>query len=625
MKKVIKKSVFILFIILILNYVSYGFLICLVNIVKLDEINKPNIIEFYDKNDELFYTLNTEYKGEYITYENINPKIINSFVVIEDKDFFKHNGLDLFRIIKATLINIKNGKIKQGASTISQQLARILYLNNEKSITRKIKEAYLAIYLEEHYSKEKILELYLNGLFFGENIYGISEASYFYFNKNQKDLNYSESSYLAAIINSPNTYLKEKDNKSSLARKDLILKLLYNNNYIDNDTYNNSLNYEIKLIKKENNNDNQNIKYYLDSVIHSLKKEKIYTKRNLLKGFKVFTNIDLTITNDITNIINSHINNLINLETSIVILEPNTNNVLAIQGGKSYLNSNYNRALLSNRQVGSVIKPLLYYLGLLNGFTPITMLESKKTVFKIENYGEYSPKNFNDSYPNRNITLIEAIGTSDNIYAVKLGLYLGCENFKKAVSFFTENEVKALPSLFLGSNEMSLLELAVMYNTFASLGKYYKPLFYNKVIDFNDHKITSKTSSYKTYLLSKYVVILNQMLLSPFDKNINKCNKPTMLNYQTKVNYSAKSGSTNSDSYVIGYNPNYTIAVWCGNDEGNEIYSSPTKKIFQELANKLATYKKEEWYLPSKNIKAKKIDPITGKLSENGSIYYLSN
>ena len=172
---------------------------------------------------------------------------------------------------------------------------------------------------------------------------------------------------------------------------------------------------------------------------------------------------------------------------------------------------------------------------------------------------------------------------------------------------------------------MSLLELASMYNTFASLGNYYKPYFYNKISDFNNKEIASKSIASKTYLLSKYVTILNQMLLAPFDKNINKCNKPTMLNYQTKVKYSAKSGSTNSDSYVIGYNPNYTIAVWCGNDEGKEIYSSPTKKIFQELANKLATYKKEEWYLPSKNIQAKKIDPITGKLSENGSIYYLAN
>lgn len=623
MKKFIKKIITILFVILALNYISYGFIICLVNIIKLNEINRPNIIEFYDSNNELFYTLNTEYEGEYIEYKNINPYIINSFIVIEDKDFFSHNGLDLLRIIKATLINISHGEIEQGASTISQQLARILYLNNEKSFTRKIKEAYLAIYLEEHYSKEKILELYLNGLFFGGNIYGVSEASYFYFNKKQKDLTIAESAYLASIINSPNTYLKEKNNESSLSRKDLVLKLLYQYKYINNKQYKEALDYKLNIIKEENSSINSNIKYYIDAIISVLKSKDIYTKNNLLKGLKIYTNIDLTIADDINNIVNKYNIELNKLETSIVILKPNTNKVLMIQGGKNYTESNLNRALISNRQVGSLIKPLLYYLGLLNGFTPLTKLESKKTTFKIENYGEYSPKNYNDIYPNREITLLEAIGTSDNIYAVKLGLHLGSKNFKTAIEYFTKNEVKALPSLFLGSNEMTLLELATMYNTFASLGKFYSPSFYRKVLDFNDKKITSKGNSSKTYLLSKYVTVLNQALLSPFDKNINECNKPTMVNYQTKVKYSAKSGSTNSDSYVIGYNPNYTIAVWCGNDEGKKIDKSPTKKIFQELANKLANYEEEKWFEPTKNIIVEKIDPITGNLSEYGSTYYL--
>ena len=623
MKKIFKKIFFMVLVFLALNYISYGFIICLVNIIKLDDINKPNIIKFYDNNDELFYTLNSEYEGEYIEYQNINPNIINSFIVTEDKDYFNHHGLDMLRIVKASIINLTNRKIKQGASTISQQTARILYLNNEKSYKRKIKEAYLAIYLEEHYSKEKILELYLNGLFFGENIYGFSEASYFYFNKNQKDLNIAESAYLAGIINSPNTYVNEKDNKSSLARKDLIINLLYKYKYINNIQYKEALDYNLKIIKKENRSLSINIKYYIDSIISSLKDQNIYTKHNLLKGMKIYTNLDLNIFNDINTTINKYQEELNNLETSIVIMKPDSNKILMIQGGKNYSDSNLNRALISNRQVGSLIKPLLYYLGLLNGISPLTKLESKKTTFRIDNYGEYAPKNYNDVYPNREITLLEAIGTSDNIYAVKLGLLLGSENFKNAIEYFTKNEVKALPSLFLGSNEMTLLELTCMYNTFASLGKYYNPSFYRKILDFNNKEITSVGNSYKTYLLLKFVTVLNQSLLSPFDKNINECNKPTMLNYQTKVKYGAKSGSTNSDSYVIGFNPNYTIAVWCGNDEGNKITNSPTKKIFQELANKLSIYNEEKWYEPSKNVIAKKIDPITGNLSDYGSIYYL--
>ena len=623
MKKTLKISIYLICLIIFLNYISFGFIICLVNIFTLDEINRPNIIEFYDNKNELLYSLNTEKEGEYITIEHINPNIINAFIVVEDKDFYSHKGLDLFRIIKATITNISHGEIKQGASTISQQVARILYLNNEKTIIRKIKEAYLSIYLEEHYSKDKILELYLNGLFFGSDIYGISKASYFYFNKNQKDLNIAEASYLAAIINSPNTYLNEEDNKSSLKRKDLILKLLYKYNYLNYEEYNTSLDYSLSIHKKENDTLNSNILYYIDSVIYSLKNNNIYTKHNLLKGFKVYTNFDYAIFNDVNNSISKYSSELNDLEASIVLLEPNTSNILTIIGGKNYKTSNLNRAQFSNRQVGSLIKPLLYYLGLINDYSPLTKIESKKTTFNIEDYGEYSPKNYNDNYPNRKITMIEAIGTSDNIYAIKLGLTLGSENFKKAISFFTKNEINALPSLFLGSNEMTLLELAKMYNTFASLGDYYTSNFYNKVIDFNDKELDLKGNSKHTYLLKKYTIVLNQLLLAPFDKNINRDNKPTMINYQTNFKYSAKSGSTNSDSYVIGYNPNYTIAVWCGNDEGKEINKSPVKKIFLDITNKLSKYKDEQWYEPSKNVIAKKIDPITGLSSEIGSTYYL--
>ena len=624
MSKLLKKGFIIFSVFLIINYISYGFIICLVNVIELDEINKPNIIEFYDKDENLIYTLNTEYEGEYILYENINPLLIDSFIVIEDKDFFNHSGLDLIRIISAFITNIKHNTIKQGASTISQQVARILYLNNEKSIKRKLKEAYLAIYIEEHYSKEKILELYLNGLYFGDNIYGIASASFFYFNKNQNELNLSECAYLASIINSPNTYLKEEKNESSLKRKDLVLSLLYRYNYITNEEYHNALNYELNIIKENKSNINSNLKYYIDSIIHILKEKYIYNKSNLLKGMKIYTNLDFIIFKDVINTINKHQDELNNLECSIVILEPNTSNILMIQGGKNFELSNLNRAMFSYRQVGSLIKPLLYYLGLLNDFTPLTKLESKKTTFKIKGYGEYTPKNYNDVYPNREITLLEAIGTSDNIYAVKLGLHLGSENFKKAIEFFTKNEVKAVPSLFLGSNEMTLLELACMYNTFASLGNYYYPSFYNKILDFNDNEISLNGNSYKTLLLKKLVTILNQALLSPFDKRINKTNKPTMINYIPNVKYSAKSGSTNSDSYVIGYNPNYLIAVWTGSDEGNLISMSPTKSIFLDLANKLSKYKEEKWYEPSKNILVKKIDPITGIESNYGSIYYIA-
>ena len=301
------------------------------------------------------------------------------------------------------------------------------------------------------------------------------------------------------------------------------------------------------------------------------------------------------------------------------ILKANSSDVLAMCGSY-FINEQYNRALYSTRAIGSTIKPLLYYLALRYGMSPDTFLNCQHTEFKISGYETYSPNNATNTYSNDPINMIEAIALSDNIYATKTLFYVGFERFKKILeSFGIKSNI--VPSSALGVDETTLLNLTSIYNCFASLGTYYSPKIISKITDGNGVILYKQSSKITRKLEKPYVYILNQMLTSTFDENLIDYSKPTLLNYKTKNIFSAKTGSDDYNSYTIGFNPNYTIGVWCGTDE-NDFFSKShiSKKVFQSLANQITD--KNLWYNPPSYIEKRKINPITGKNSTNGSIYW---
>lgn len=608
----------------------FAFFLCFILLLYLlsfltlhPKLGKTNSIIILDNNGHESIVLLNNKEGRYIELEKVSPYLPLALISIEDERFLSHKGIDLSRLIQSFFINLFSGDFKQGGSTLTQQLSKNLYFSSDKTLLRKIKEAFMAMSIETHYDKNKIMEDYLNSLYFGDGITGIYNASNYYFNKDPQILTLKESATLAALINAPNYYSPKNNLEALTKRSELVLKKMLNMNFINEQEYIDALNEQpaYYYINKTSNNDG--IKYYKDAIVDELRKLGLLQEKYLGKGLIVETTLNNKISQDLSYLLSLFQKEDSNIEASVVILKPFSNEVITLLGGFSYQRSPFNRAIYAKRQIGSTIKPLIYYLGLLNGMSPLSEFTSTKETFYIKNIGMYEPRNFNDVYANKKINMIEAIATSDNIYAVKTTLFLGSQTVCDSLKFF-DVDCQALPSIALGTPEMSLLKLTSIYNTFASLGDYYKPSLIKKVTTQTDNKVIYTSSNSKTTLLDKdLTMILNQLLLAPFDPNINSYVTPTLKYYKVKDNYAAKSGSTYSDSYVIAYNPNVTIGVWVGTNDGSELKNSPlAKEIFYAIANYFSNLYQPLWYAPSKSLVVRKIEASSGELSNNGSPYY---
>ena len=525
-------------------------------------VYKANFVEFYDKNGNLIVSEIENKNGDYVYLEDLSPYTINAFISFEDKNFYSHKGFDSLRMIKSFFKNLFTLSFSQGASTITQQYARTLFLSNKKSLIRKIKEAYYTIKLESKYSKNEILEGYLNTIYLGHGCYGIDAASKYYFNKSSKDLTLEEAATLASLPSSPTTSSPYINYEKSKERRSLVLKAMKDEGYITLFQYKDAKNKELNLNEKHLLE--TNIQYYLDKV-----KEEIKLKNfSNLKGIKAYTNIDTNLYQIVLPLIEKYYSKKYQL--SLIILENNTNKVVLDIGGFNYQESNYNRSLNSKRQIGSTIKTFLYSLALENNFTLDTLLTSEATTFKIKDYGEYSPSNSNNMYANKKITMKEAYAVSDNIYAVKTLLLLGSDNFIKYLNRFNLKTEESVPSIALGSCEFTLFDLVKAYSVYANDGYYYNYSFINKIVDSYGNTLYNNNIS-KNQIANKSIVNQIKELMSlPFYNN-GYYTKSTLQNYNIK-GYYGKSGSTSNDSYLILFNSKYTIGVWMGNDTNDYLY-----------------------------------------------------
>lgn len=546
----------------------------------------------HDTNDEYLFTRHFNNFSSYVKYEQIPDHLIKALIASEDKRFFKHHGLDYGRIIKSAMTNLINQDISQGGSTITQQYARTLYLSNEKSLTRKIKEALIAKKIEMTFTKEEILEGYLNCIYFGQNIYGINGASDYFYHKNVGELTLSEAAMLIGMIKAPSYYSPEINMEIAKKQQQKVLQQMKNQQMINESQYLSALNEKLLFYYSFSNDYSKNTLYYYDAMKNQLNESHILTNTQQANGYQIFSCLDKNIQNTVEKTVQKY---HFSSEISIVVMKPYSGDVLALLGGKDYITSPFNRAIHAKRQSGSAIKPLLYYLALENGMTPLTKMKSEPTTFYIQGVGEYSPKNANEEYAYRDITMLEAIALSDNVYATKTNLLLGSSRLKNLLELFDVENVEANPTIGLGTNTITPLQLTAIYNTFASEGQYYKPRFFRSV------KINNKEYFHKPSLkfsLSKEnVILLNYMLCSPFDEAFKSYATPSLLKYKPQYRFSAKTGTTDTDRWVIGFNPHYTICVWMGNDK-NEPFKdgSLAKTIFQDLANSLMEHHKDVFY-----------------------------
>ena len=592
-------------------------------------LNSANAIFLYDnKNNLVFQTTNN---NNWVTIDNISDNVKNATISIEDKNFYNHQGFDYLRIMKAMYLNIKNRSIVQGASTISQQYVKNLYLDFNKTWKRKFEEAVLTLKLELHYNKDEILEGYLNTINYGQGNYGIENASKYYFNKSAKDLSLEEATMLAGIPRSPENNNPVSNYDNCLKRAKIVAKSMLDNNYITEEEYNSLFKNTIEIYGKKETNNMLTLMYYQDAVLNELNSIKTIPK-SLIKsgGIRIYTSLDINTQKTMDESIAKNAADE-NIQIASIVVNPKTGGIMALAGGTNYAKSQYNRVIQSKRQVGSTIKPFLYYTALENNMTESSTFKSEKTSFVFSENKTYSPKNYSNKYANKDITMAAALAYSDNIYAVKTHLFLGEEQLVTTMKEAgLKEKLEAIPSLALGAKEINMLDYAESYTTLANYGTHEKLYFIEKVEDINGNILYQRKEESEEVLNKDSVFIVNEMMTNTYSSNFIDYLSPTVIYLNSKITkkYALKSGTTESDYWIVGYNPDVLMMVWAGNDMNENVNSSYSKKIKNIWCDTVEDYTKDKensWYEMSNNIVGVPLNPITGqKNTENGktSIFY---
>ncbi len=593
-------------------------------------IDSANSYYLYDSENNLVSNGNSK---EWIKLDDISPYLVNATISIEDKNFYKHQGFDFLRIAKALYVNAKNKKTLQGASTISQQYAKNLFLDFGKTWNRKIEEAWLTIRLESHYSKEQILEGYLNTINYG-GIFGIENASKYYFDKSAKDLSLAEASILAGIPKWPSVYSPLVNENAAKKRQKLILSSMVQNKYITEEEMNQAFKTELTYNGSKSQHNLATLTYYQDAVIDELKKIKTIPSSFLKTGgLRIYTNLDLNAQTIMEDNIKKYMTET-DLQIATVMMEPSNGKVIALAGGTDYSKSQFNRVTNSKRQVGSTMKPFLYYSALENGFTPSTTFTSEKTTFTFAENNTYSPKNYGENYPNKPISMAAALSYSDNIYAVKTHLFLGEDSLvETAKRVGIRSKLGAIPSLALGSEEIGMMEMMEGYMTFANEGYKIDPYFIRKVEDANGNVLYEKKEEKENVLNKSIVYVLNEMLTNAYAKEFIDYNYPTCISIAPKISkkYAIKTGTTETDHWIFGYNKKVLMGVWNGYDD-NRVTDvndgAVSKNIWVDTMEQYLENEDDVWYDIPKNVVGAFIDPISGALATNETakkkmLYYI--
>ena len=628
----LKKSLKLLIIIIFLSIFSItGIYLYAKSRPKLD-INKVGSYYLYDINNELYFKGNGTSK--WVNLNEISDYIKKSTILIEDKDFYNHHGFNVLRIVKAMYVNLISKDYKQGASTITQQLAKNLYLDFDKTWERKLNEVWYTIQIETHYDKDKILESYLNCINYGHGMYGIENASNFYFNKSANNLTLAEASMLVGIPKSPSNYSPLVNKEIAKKRQINILKKMLNEKIISEKEYNDAIKEELVYYGKKDNINLNTIMYYQDAVLKELKTINNIESYLQNGGIKIYTNLNMTAQTSLENSINKEITDNDNIEVSGIMINPTDGGVIGLVGGRDYNKSEFNRAISSKRQVGSLMKPFLYYAALENGFTASTSFLSQETSFVLGTNNVYKPKNFNSLYANKGISMASAIAFSDNIYAIKTHLFLGEKtlvDIAKRVGIKTKLE--PIASLPLGTVELTHLEILNAYATLASSGVKHEPFFIRKITDLKGSVIYEHKDTSEIVLNKSTTYILNDLLKGTYDYNMIDYTYPTNISISKLLtkSYGIKSGSTDTDNWIVGFNKDVAALIWIGYDDNKKLENSDFKYSKKIFANAVETYlkdKEDNWYELPSNVVGVITDPITGTLATDESknkkiLYYI--
>src|SRR5699024_1808039 len=506
-----------------------------------------------------------------VALEDIAPTFMDALIVTEDQKFYSHHGFDVKRIVGAAISDVKSFSLKQGASTITQQYARNLYLTHDKTWSRKLKEAFYTMRLEHFYSKEEILTGYVNTIYFGHGAHGIEAASKHYFQKSAKDLTLAESAMLAGIPKGPTYYSPRNDVEKATERQQLILQLLHEEEKITTSQYEQATSEPLTLAPRKEEKREALAPHFQDIALQeaaTLLDESISDIRS--GGYHIYTTLDASIQRQAAQHVQETLEDGTTIEGGVVSMDPQTGGVRALVGGKSYEESYFNRAVHGKRMAGSTIKPLLYYAALDHQFTPSTKLISEPTSFPLGEDESYRPQNYNGYYAYEPITLAQALALSDNIYAVKTHVFIGEEQLQKVgKEFGISSDLPQVPSLALGSASISLIEMVTAYSHIANYGKKITNHAIETITDRHGNILYERTSSAEQTFDKNKMAVLTSLLTGMFNPSFNRHMEVTGSQIAADLThtYAGKSGSTPYDSWMIGFSPTLVTGVWIGFDD----------------------------------------------------------
>ncbi len=524
----------------------------------------------------------------WVTLDEMSPMLIKAALTTEDKRFYSHHGLDVKRILSAAWHDLQAMSKVQGASTITQQLARNLYLTHEKTWTRKLKEAFYAIRLEMFYDKKEILEGYLNTIYYGHGAYGVEAASRYFFDKPASQLDLSEAALLTAIPKGPSYYSPYRHLDNAKNRQEQILASLEQAGVISENEKYLAARQVVQLTEHAKEAENKTAPYFLDTVLSELQ-DILDMDAEVIRsgGYQVYTTLDLEQQHQLEETVNKSISSSSELQVGAVAQNPDNGAVTAMVGGRDYADSQYNRVTQAKRMPGSSFKPFLYYAALENGYTPATTLLSKPTSFELEDGTVYQPSNYNGYYANEPITLAQALALSDNIYAVKTNLFLGPKELvETAKKFGIEEDFAAVPSLALGTGAVTVNEMAAAYGMLANGGKSVEPFTIEKITDSHGKVLYEREEQEPSHVLDPVnAFILTDLMTGMFDESLNGYMRVTGASIADELtrSYAGKSGTTKTDNWMVGFSPDLVTSVWTGFDENKPVENTDDLQAAKEI------------------------------------------
>lgn len=615
MKKFIKYFFISLTILILILLVSLSFYIGSIytNALKIDideaKLSAPfTTIEIYDNDNKPIREDNTINENFVEGYE-LSEDTKNAFISIEDKDFYTHHGVNYKRMVKAMINNIKAGKFKEGASTITQQLIKNSHLTSAKTFERKITEIALSQKLEKQYSKDEILSQYLNIIYFGNNCYGIEDASQFYFSKPAKELTISESAMLAGLIKSPSKYSPIKNPENALTRRNIVITEMEKDGKISMEEAIKAKNQPLNL-KIDTHSKNRLNSYSQAAIDEAEEILQIPAQQIALQGYKIYTYQNEKLQNDLQNAFESTDHNC---NHAGIVIDNKSHSIVAYTGKGDY------KILDCKRQPGSCIKPILVYGPALNEdvIYPCTQLLDEKTEI-----ADFKPKNIGNVYHGY-VSARESLSKSINIPAVKILSYVGIDKAKQyaedmGLSFVEADEgyCLALGGMTYGVN---IKQLAGAYSTFANLGKFSQPQFISFISDKNGKIVYVHKAEEKQVLREDSSYLLTDMLKTCGQSGTGKKLSELEIEIATKTGTVGKSGTKqNLDAWNVSYTPNLTCAVWLGNLDNTPIDYTGGNQPTEIAKNFFKTNKTTEKFKKPDSIVEKNIDTI--ELEENHRI-----